>query len=69
VNANSRGIGELLEELRLAGQDPGQELLESIKALGVEAVPALIAMVTDPAEYEYAEGDEANISGWRHTPR
>jgi SEC-C motif/Protein of unknown function (DUF1186) len=64
VNANSRGIDELLAELRLAGQVPGQNLLKSIKALGAEAIPPLIAMVTDPAEYEYAEGDEANVSGW-----
>jgi hypothetical protein len=57
-------IDELLAELRVAGPDPKPELLEAIRTLGPEGVTALIAMVTDPAEYEPAEDDEAELTGW-----
>jgi hypothetical protein len=56
-------IDELLAELRLAGPEPRPELIGAIRALGSEGIPALIAMVIDPAEYEAAEDDE-EFTGW-----
>jgi HEAT repeat protein len=58
------GLDELLAQLRTAGSKPEPELLDAIRALGGEAVPALISMVTNPAEYEYAPGDEEGVTGW-----
>lgn len=56
-------IDNLLSELRVAGPKPGDELLNAIRASGAEGVPALTAMVTNPAEYEVVEGDE-DRTGW-----
>jgi hypothetical protein len=57
----------LLEELRSAVQNPPPELLDSITAPGAEVIPALIALVNDPAAYELSEDDD-DVSYWAPYP-
>jgi hypothetical protein len=57
-------IDDLLAQLRTAGEHPDPQLLDSIKALGHDAVQPLIAMATTPAEYEVAKDDHAALTGW-----
>ncbi len=64
MDTEPRTVDQLLDDLRQAGAKPPAELLTSIRDLGADAVPALLAMVTDPREYEIAEGDEDNRTGW-----
>jgi hypothetical protein len=61
---SSQSIDVFLSQLRVAGEHPPQELLDAIRALGEEAVPALIAMVSNPAEYDVDESDTENRTGW-----
>ena len=67
TNTAAQRIDELLAELRRAGQHPDDELLDAIRALGMEAVPALIALVSDPAAYQMSE-DEEDVSYWAPYP-
>lgn len=64
MDTEPQAVDQLLHDLRQAGAKPPAELLTSIRNLGADAVPALIAMVTDPREYEIVEGDEDNRTGW-----
>ncbi len=64
AHTNSQAIDELLAQLRVAGQRPPEALLGAIRSQGMEAVPSLIAMVSDPAEYEVAESDTEDVTGW-----
>lgn len=63
MNNNRHVIDDLLAELRRAGPQPGAELVASITALGVEAVPALLALVIDPTAYDMSE-DEEDVPSW-----
>lgn len=67
MNTARHAIDDLLAELRHAGQHPPPALLASISALGAEAIPALIALVTDPAAYQMSE-DEDDVSYWAPYP-
>src|SRR5436190_15190584 len=44
---DTKDVNEVLAELRQAGQDPDQALLDRVKALGPAAVRPLIEMATD----------------------
>lgn len=67
MNTDRHTVDDLLEQLRHAGQHPRLELLASIRDLGAEAVPALIALVTDPAAYEMS-ADADDVSYWAPYP-
>ena len=67
MNTENQSIDELIEQLRQAGPEPTQELLAAITSLGAEAVPALIALVSDPAAYDVIEAEE-DVSGWAPYP-
>src|SRR5947209_19351338 len=67
MKADRHAIDDLLGELRHAGRNPGQELRASITGLGAEAVPALIALVTDPSAYDMSEDDD-DVSYWAPYP-
>jgi hypothetical protein len=64
ARSGSQSIDELLARLRVAGQNPPQELLDAIRGLGQEAVPALIALISNPDEYDVVDPDPENRTGW-----
>jgi HEAT repeat protein len=59
-----QSIDGYLAELRTAGPNPPEALRRAILELGPAAVPSLIAMASDPAEYEVAEDDVDGRTGW-----
>lgn len=61
-------LAGLLDRLRTAGQEPHQELLDQIKALGSRVVPPLIEMATDE-ELLWADSESAEAWAPLHAIR